>query len=175
MMISENFFVFVTCWTWKMREFTQFFFKFGRNSLTGQKGFDWSTIQKVWLVNDWLTSHKVSTLVIRACKTAWYPQKSTISIEWWNSHNFKDFLLCYSGSYRATRWVFGGKCPEDNIGFMVPVPNRARATLEPLIIRNIQPGSMIHHDCWAAYDRWVSLRYDTYFCAEFKNYNPFAI
>ena len=68
-------------------------------------------------------------------------------------------FLHYSGTYRATRWIFGGKCPEDNIGFLVPVPNRTRATLEPLIIRNIQPGSMIHHDCWASYDGRVKFEF----------------
>ena len=56
------FLVFETGSTWKMREILYFFSKFGTNSLTGQRCFDWSNIQKFWLVNDWLTSHKVSTL-----------------------------------------------------------------------------------------------------------------
>ena len=30
--------------------------------LTGQEGFDWSISQKIWLVNDRLTSHKFSAL-----------------------------------------------------------------------------------------------------------------
>ena len=31
--------------------------KNSQKSLTGQRGFDWSNSQLVWLVNDWLTSH----------------------------------------------------------------------------------------------------------------------
>ena len=33
--------------------------KNSQKSLTGQRGFDWSNSQLVWLVNDWLTSHLI--------------------------------------------------------------------------------------------------------------------
>ena len=59
--------------------------------------------------------------------------------------------LCYSGRVLPAKWVFGGKSLHDGIGFVVPVPNRARRTLEPEIIRHIAPGSMIHHDDWPSY------------------------
>ena len=41
-----------------------------------------------------------------------------------------------------TRWVFGGKCPIQNRGFVIPVPNRSAAVLEPLIMRHIAPGKV---------------------------------
>ena len=55
--------------------------------------------------------------------------------------------------------MFGGRCPEQGIGFVVPVPDRKARTLEPEMIRNIAPGSMIHHDDWPSYRRPRYSRY----------------
>ena len=44
-----------------------------------------------------------------------------------------------------------------NRGFVVPVDDRTRATLEPLIMQYIAPGSIINHDCWAPYDNIPNL------------------
>ena len=57
------------------------------------------------------------------------------------------------GRCRPPKWVFGGLCPEEGIGFVVPVPNRKRITLEPEIVRHIRPGALIVHDAWKAYDQ----------------------
>jgi hypothetical protein len=35
---------------------------------------------------------------------------------------------------------------------MVPVPDRKRSTLWPLIFKHITPGTTIISDCWKAYD-----------------------
>ena len=68
------------------------------------------------------------------------------------------------GRCRPQRWVFGGRCPDEGLGFVVSVPNRKRTTLEPEIIRHIKPGSMIVHDDWRAYNEISNLpvnpRYD---------------
>ena len=61
------------------------------------------------------------------------------------------------GRCRPAKWVFGGICPDQGIGFVVPVPNRRRITLEPEIIRHIKPGSLIVHDDWRAYDQISTL------------------
>ena len=47
------------------------------------------------------------------------------------------------------RWVFRGR--EKNYKskiFMVPVDNRKKKTLIPIIQKYIKPGSIIHSDCW---------------------------
>lgn len=51
------------------------------------------------------------------------------------------------------QWVFGGreKYNKKNV-FMVPVPNRKKTTLLPIIRKWIKPGSIIHSDCWKAYN-----------------------
>ena len=60
--------------------------------------------------------------------------------------SYLTFTSCiFSGRYRATRWVFGGCCPEQGIGFVVPVPNRQAITLEPQMIRHIAPGALRVH------------------------------
>ena len=41
-----------------------------------------------------------------------------------------------------TRWVFGGKCPLQQRGFVVPVPNRSAPVLEPLIMQFIAAGEV---------------------------------
>ena len=51
------------------------------------------------------------------------------------------------------QWVFGGweKYDKSKI-FMVPVPNRKKKILLQIIKRWIKPGSIIHSDCWKAYN-----------------------
>ena len=49
------------------------------------------------------------------------------------------------------RWLFGGVCPEQRRGFVQFVPDRSRATLDPIIMKNIAPGSNIRSDGWSAY------------------------
>ena len=53
------------------------------------------------------------------------------------------------------QWVFGGICRETRDIFLVPLENnnRDKATLEPLLINHIAPGSTIISDCWAAYNQ----------------------
>ena len=53
--------------------------------------------------------------------------------------------------------VFGGIEPATNEGFLVPVANRDRPTLEALIIQYIRAGSIIYSDQWAAYGNLANL------------------
>lgn len=50
-------------------------------------------------------------------------------------------------------WVFGGveRTPERKF-FAMTVSDRTAETLVPLIQRHIHPGSIVHSDCWAAYN-----------------------
>ena len=51
------------------------------------------------------------------------------------------------------QWVFGGREKNDKSKiFMVPVANRKKVTLLAIIKRWIKPGSIIHSDCWKAYN-----------------------
>jgi len=58
------------------------------------------------------------------------------------------------------QWVFGGreKYNKQKI-FMVPVHNRKAKTLLPIIQKWIAPGSIIHSDCWKAYNSLPKLGY----------------
>ena len=58
----------------------------------------------------------------------------------------------YRGHTVEGQWVFGGreKYNKKKV-FMVPVIDRKKTTLLPLIKRWIHPGSIIHSDCWKAY------------------------
>ena len=59
----------------------------------------------------------------------------------------------YRGHRVEGQWVFGGREKEDpSKVFMVPVKNRKQTTLLPLIQKWIRPGSIIHSDCWKAYN-----------------------
>ena len=49
------------------------------------------------------------------------------------------------------RWLFGGVCPEQRRGFVQFVPDRSHATLDPIIMANIAPGSNIRSDGWSSY------------------------
>ena len=50
-------------------------------------------------------------------------------------------------------WVFGGveRTPQRRV-FCMSVENRTAQTLMPLIYKYIKPGSIIHSDCWRAYN-----------------------
>ena len=58
------------------------------------------------------------------------------------------------------QWVFGGreKYNKKKI-FMIPVHNRKQNTLIPIIKKWIKPGSIIHSDCWKAYNKLASIGY----------------
>ncbi|PIK52320.1 hypothetical protein BSL78_10776 [Apostichopus japonicus] len=57
------------------------------------------------------------------------------------------------GRIQEGQWVFGGREVEDRGKmFMVPVEKRDENTLLTLIKKWIRPGSIIHSDCWKAYD-----------------------
>ena len=49
------------------------------------------------------------------------------------------------------KWVFGAVDRSTKEVLMWVVPNRRRATLQPLIERHILPNSIIHSDTWAPY------------------------
>ena len=58
------------------------------------------------------------------------------------------------------QWVFGGRETKDKSKiFMVPVSDRKRETLELLIKKYIQRGSIIHSDCWRAYNHLKDIGY----------------
>lgn len=58
----------------------------------------------------------------------------------------------YNRGHRVEgQWVFGGICRETGDVFMMPVEKRDAATLIPLIVDWIAPGSVIMSDCWKAY------------------------
>lgn len=50
------------------------------------------------------------------------------------------------------QWVLGGICSETNDVFLIPVDKRDKETLIPLIVENVEQGSRIVTDCWAAYN-----------------------
>ena len=58
------------------------------------------------------------------------------------------------------QWVFGGreKYNKKKI-FMIPVHNHKQSTLIPLIQKWIKPGSIIHSDCWKAYNKLSTIGY----------------
>ena len=63
------------------------------------------------------------------------------------------------GRLVESQWVFGGICRETRDSFLVALPGnkRDRATLEPIIMDNIEPGATITSDCWKAYDNLGSV------------------
>lgn len=54
-------------------------------------------------------------------------------------------------------WVFGGVCRETHERFVVRVDSRDAGTLLPIIQEMILPGTTIHSDGWAAYNRISTL------------------
>lgn len=66
----------------------------------------------------------------------------------------------YRGHRVEGQWVFGGREKYDKSKvFMVPVMNRKQCTLLPIIKKWIHPGSIIHSDCWKAYNKLGKLGY----------------
>jgi transposase len=57
----------------------------------------------------------------------------------------------HRGHHHEGIWVFGMVERESRKCLLIPVPDRKRATLLPLIQRFIKPGSYIYSDCWSAY------------------------
>ena len=57
------------------------------------------------------------------------------------------------GQVYPQQWVFGGICRETKQCFMYAVPNRSAHTLLPIIHQQIQHGSTIVSDEWAAYQQ----------------------
>lgn len=53
--------------------------------------------------------------------------------------------------FETQKWIFGIYEPHCKKGLILFVPDRSAATLLPLIMRFILPGSEIHSDQWAAY------------------------
>ena len=57
----------------------------------------------------------------------------------------------HSGQWRERHWVFGAVERRTRRCFLVEVPDRTAATLEPIIRRCILPSTHIISDGWAAY------------------------
>jgi len=56
------------------------------------------------------------------------------------------------GRILPQQWVFGGICRETRESFIVPIQNRSKETLMPIISANILPGTKIISDRWRAYN-----------------------
>ena len=50
------------------------------------------------------------------------------------------------------QWVFGGICRQTKACFLVPVGQRDKDTLLPIIRSHISPGTCVMSDMWKAYD-----------------------
>jgi len=62
------------------------------------------------------------------------------------------------GRVLPQQWVFGGLCRETGDCFLIPVPNRSKEPLMPIISANILPGTTIVSDQWRAYNAIGTLR-----------------
>ena len=58
----------------------------------------------------------------------------------------------HRGKHVEGQWVFGGYERGSGRVFMVPVEDRGRDTLLPIIKEWIKPGTTIISDCWKSYD-----------------------
>lgn len=58
----------------------------------------------------------------------------------------------HMGRVLPQQWVFGGICRETSSCFMFAVPDRSAATLMPIILQAILPGTKIISDQWQAYN-----------------------
>ena len=66
----------------------------------------------------------------------------------------------YRGHQVEGQWIFGGREKYDKSKvFMVPVSDRKKETLIPLIRKWIKPHTIIHSDCWKSYDELKNLDY----------------
>ncbi|GFO19927.1 hypothetical protein PoB_004643200 [Plakobranchus ocellatus] len=55
------------------------------------------------------------------------------------------------------RWVFGDVCPATGQGFLTHIADKSAATLLPLIMRYVEPGSIIHSDGLPSYNNIATL------------------
>ena len=55
------------------------------------------------------------------------------------------------GREKEKKWIFGGYCPDQNLGFLQFLEKRDAETVLPLIMENIAAGSIIHSDFSLAY------------------------
>jgi transposase-like protein len=58
----------------------------------------------------------------------------------------------HMGRVLPQQWVFGGLCCETDEVFMFTVPDRSAATLIPIIMNHIRPGTTVISDRWQAYN-----------------------
>ena len=58
----------------------------------------------------------------------------------------------HKGRYIKGQWIFGGICRETKQFFVTPVDKRDSATLIPIKLSRIRPGSKIISDCWRSYN-----------------------
>ena len=66
----------------------------------------------------------------------------------------------YKGHRVEGQWIFGGRESADTSKvFMVPVANRKKTTLLPIIDKWIAKGSIIHSDCWKSYNDLSKMGY----------------
>ena len=56
------------------------------------------------------------------------------------------------GRVLPQQWVFDGYCRQTKECFMYPVEDRSAATLLPIIVDSVLPGSNVHSDLWRAYN-----------------------
>ena len=60
------------------------------------------------------------------------------------------------GRYVEGHWVFGGIERDSSEAFMVEVQDRSAATLLPIILKHVRPGTNIISDEWRAYSQLSS-------------------
>ena len=58
------------------------------------------------------------------------------------------------------QWIFGGICRETRDFFLVPVEKRDSATLIPIILDKVKPGTTIISDCWKSYNVLTELDFE---------------
>jgi transposase-like protein len=68
------------------------------------------------------------------------------------------------------QWVFGGVERQTKKMFVIPVPSRKAEVLLPLIKDHIAPGSVIHSDCWKAYQQINKSIYQHHVVNHSKNF-----
>jgi len=68
----------------------------------------------------------------------------------------------HHGQWRDGHWVFGGIERDSGKCFLIEVPDRCAATLQPLIEQYILPGSHIMSDGWAAHTNIDAIWHEIY-------------
>ena len=61
------------------------------------------------------------------------------------------------GREYPAQWVYGGICRQTKECFLFTVEDRTAATLEPIIVQSILPGSQIVSDEWRSYEKIPNL------------------